>query len=159
MVYGARRHGSVNLTCALYKDGVCRREHHTGNLPTEAGYAVPGRNHPDDSPPDAAAGCCPRTAQASAEFVKQQRDWDEEMQRRRQIWDLELQRRQHRFAQQQQQQSGQQTICCQTRPHYGQEWQNGMRALGEVIRPYSKWTPSPRRGISVLSKDTGHFWT
>lgn len=26
-------------------------------------------------------------------------------------------------------------------PHYGQEWQTGMRAAGAIIRPYSKVDP------------------
>lgn len=39
------------------------------------------------------------------------------------------------------QQPGQQTIVIKQDPHSGREWQDGMRALGEVIRPHSKVDP------------------
>jgi len=141
----------VNLTCALYKDGFA-----VENITQEIFQLKPGTQYPDGTtltiplptPQQAAVREQHRLQQS---LVKQQRDWDEEMQRRRQEWDLELQRRQAQIAQQQQQQSGQQTIVVKQDPHYGQEWQTGMRALGEVIRPYSKVDPvTTERNIRAL---------
>lgn len=39
------------------------------------------------------------------------------------------------------QQQGQQTVVIKQDPHYGREWETGMRALGEVVRPHSKADP------------------
>jgi len=37
--------------------------------------------------------------------------------------------------------SGQQTVVIKQDPHYGRQWETGMRALGDVIRPHSKADP------------------
>jgi hypothetical protein len=130
--------GHLNLTCALFKDGFAVEK-----VAHEVCTLTPGKDFEMEKTvtiplPTHQQAAIREQNQFQKDMFRKQQDWDEEMARRKRQWDQEVAARQAQAAQQA---AAQQTIVVKNDPHYGQEWQTGMRALGEVIRPYSKVDP------------------
>jgi len=131
--------GHINLTCALFKDGFAIEK-----VTHEICTLTPGKKNERSKTltiplPTHEQAAIREQNRLQKEVLSQQRDWDEEMARRKRQWDSELARRQRETAQQHA--NNPQTVVVKQDPHYGREWQTGIRALGEAIRPYSKINP------------------